>query len=32
VIARASDAELLRLTGLGTARLRAVRAVIPPAG
>ena len=31
-IARASDAELLRLKGLSAARLRAVRAVIPRAG
>ena len=30
-VARASDAELLRLKGLSTARLRAVRAVIPRA-
>ena len=31
-VARASDAELLRLKGMSTARLRAVRAVIPRAG
>ncbi len=30
-VARASDADLLRLKGLSTARLRAVRAVIPRA-
>jgi hypothetical protein len=30
-VARASDADLLRLKGLSTARLRAVRAVIPSA-
>ena len=31
-IAQASDAELLRLTRMGAARLRAVRAAIPRAG